>query len=163
VSTKLHRALVARNLAFTLSVTGLFLFASAALAQDTHPSQGGSSSGSSQQQDQPPAKSEKKQPPPEPSTTVIHITVTDPKGKPVANASVYVRYNEPGGLFHHDKLSELNYKTNEEGTLKVKDVPVGKVLIQVIAPGWHTYGKWYDMDKADETVAIKLEEPTHWY
>ncbi len=151
------------NLAFGLALAAELFFAGASLAQDTHPSQGGSSGGSSEQQDQPPPKTDKKQTPAEPSTSVIHITVTDPKDKPVGNASVYVRYSEPGGLFHHDKMAELSFKTNEEGMLKVKEIPQGKVLIQVIAPGWHTYGKWYDIEKNDETVAIKLEEPTRWY
>jgi len=89
--------------------------------------------------------------------------VTDPNDKPVANASVYVRYNESGGLFHHDKLAELSFKTNQEGSLKVPEVPKGKLLIQVIAKGWHTFGKWYDVDKDDQTIAIKLEQPPHWY
>jgi hypothetical protein len=27
----------------------------------------------------------------------------------------------------------------------------------------HTYGKWYDIDKDQDTIDIKLEEATHWY
>jgi hypothetical protein len=62
-----------------------------------------------------------------------------------------------------DKLAELSFKTNEDGTVKVPAVPQGKILIQVIAKGWHTFGKWYDIDKAQDTIAIKLEAPPHWY
>jgi len=93
----------------------------------------------------------------------IHITVTDPHDQPVSNASVYVRYNEQGSFLHHDKLAELNFKTNQEGAVKVPEVPQGRVLIQVIAKDWHTFGKWYDMDKDEETISIKLEQPTKWY
>ena len=83
--------------------------------------------------------------------------------KPVANASVYVRFNEPGGFLHKDKLAELAFKTNDDGTVKVPNVPLGKVLIQVVAKGLHTYGKWYDIGQNPDTIAIKLEPPPHWY
>ncbi len=77
---------------------------------------------------------------------------------------MYVRFNTPGGLFHRDKLAELDFKTNEDGTVKVPEIPRGKILIQVIAKGWHTYGKWYDVETDQETIQIKLEPPnTRWY
>jgi hypothetical protein len=96
------------------------------------------------------------------TTTRLRIVVTG-NDKPVSNASVYVRYNEPGGLLHHDKLAEMNFKTNMDGTVKVPEIPRGKILIQVIAKGWHTYGKWYEIETGSETVQIKLEPPPHWY
>jgi hypothetical protein len=97
------------------------------------------------------------------TTTRLRIVVTNTQDKPVGNASVYVRFNQPGGFMHKDKLAELSFKTNEDGTVKVPAVPRGKILIQVIAKGWHTFGKWYDIDKDQDTIAIKLEAPPHWY
>ena len=97
------------------------------------------------------------------TTTRLRIVVTNPEDKPVGNASVYVRFNESGGFLHKDKLAELSFKTNEDGTVKVPAVPRGKILIQVIAKGLHTYGKWYDIEKDQDTIAIKLEAATHWY
>jgi hypothetical protein len=132
-------------------------------AQDDHPSQGTPPSEvqkQEQQQEQPDKKGDKSS---DSGITKIRIHVTDAHDKPVANASVYVRYNESGGLLHHEKLAELSFKTNLEGSLKVPEVPRGKVLIQVIATGWHTFGKWYDFDEAEESVDIKLEPPPHWY
>jgi nitrogen fixation protein FixH len=96
-------------------------------------------------------------------TTRLRIEITDPNDKPVGNASVYIRFNQPGGAFHKDKLAELNLKTNEDGSAKVPQIPQGKILIQVIAKGWRTYGKWYDIDKTEDTIEIKLENPPHWY
>lgn len=100
--------------------------------------------------------------PSDPTTTKlrIHVTAAD---KPVGNASVYVRFPVAGGIFHKEKLSELNLKTNEDGSAKVPDIPRGKILIQVVAKGWKTYGKWYDIDSEAMTVEIKLEPPAHWY
>ena len=83
--------------------------------------------------------------------------------KPVGNASVYVRFPVAGGIFHNDKLAELNLKTNEDGSVKVPDIPRGKILIQVVAKGWKTYGKWFEIDSEVQTVEIKLEAPPHWY
>ena len=109
-----------------------------------------------------PTDSKKDSKPSDPTTTRlrIHITADD---KPVGNASVYVRFPVAGGIFHKDKLSELNLKTNEDGSVKVPDIPRGKILIQVVAKGWKTYGKWYEIESEAMTVEIKLEPPAHWY
>jgi hypothetical protein len=97
-------------------------------------------------------------------STKIHIeVVAGDKDAPVANASVYVRFSEPGGFFHKQKKIEMNLKTSQEGTVKVPEIPRGKVLIQIVAPGWKTFGKWYTFEKDEETVKIKLEKPPHWY
>jgi hypothetical protein len=116
-----------------------------------------------QTQTPPPDKKDKDKKSSDPATIKLRIEVTGADGKPVGNASVYVRYNEPGGLFHKDKLAELNFKTNQDGSVKVTDVPQGKILIQVVAKGWHTYGKWYEFNTEAETVQIKLDPPPHWY
>ena len=109
-----------------------------------------------------PVESKKDAKPSDPTTTRLRIRVTA-SDKPVGNASVYVRFPVTGGLFHHDKLAELNLKTNEDGSAKVPDIPRGKILIQVVAKGWKTYGKWYEINSDEQTVEIKLEPPPHWY
>jgi len=110
-----------------------------------------------------PEKKDKDKKSSEPATVKLRIEVTGVDGKPVGNASVYIRFNESGGLFHHDKLAELNFKTNQDGSVKVTDVPQGRILIQVVAKGWHTFGKWYEFNTDSETVQIKLDPPPHWY
>jgi hypothetical protein len=99
----------------------------------------------------------------DPGMTKLKIQVTDANGKPVGNASVYVRYYTSGGFLHHEKLEELNFKTNQDGSVKVPEIPQGKILVQVIAKGWHTYGKWYQIDQSEQSVPIKLDPPPHWY
>lgn len=97
------------------------------------------------------------------SMTRLRLRVTNNQDKPVPNASVYIRYNESGGLFHKDHLSEMNFKTNDDGSVKVPEVPIGRVLIQIVAKGYHTYGKWYDIAKNPDPISIKLDPPPHWY
>ncbi|HWF37205.1 MAG TPA: hypothetical protein VG322_01715 [Candidatus Acidoferrales bacterium] len=95
--------------------------------------------------------------------TKLRLHVTGNNGKAIDNASVYVRYNKPGGFLRKEKLAELDLKTNGEGDVKVPPVPQGKILVQVIATGWHTYGKWYEINKDEDSIEIKLEPPTKWY
>jgi hypothetical protein len=97
------------------------------------------------------------------STTKVRLRVTNNQDKPVPNASVYVRFNESGGLFHKDHLAEMNFKTNDDGSVKIPEVPIGRVLIQIVAKGYHTYGKWYDITKDPDIISIKLDPPPHWY
>jgi hypothetical protein len=100
--------------------------------------------------------------PPCATTTKLRLSVIADE-KPVGNASVYVKYNERSGILHREKLAEMNFKTNQDGTVKVPEVPCGKILIQVVAKGWHTFGQWYTIDTDYPTIQIKLEPPPHWY
>ncbi len=93
----------------------------------------------------------------------ITIEVTGgEKDAPVENASVYVKFLEERKLAKDKKL-EINVKTNREGIAHVPDAPLGRVLIQVIAEGWKTYGRWYDVTDPKQTFKIHLERPTKWY
>ncbi len=81
---------------------------------------------------------------------------------PVENASVYIKYVEERKI-KKDKKVELNVKTNREGTAHVPDAPLGRVLIQVVADGWKTYGRWYDIAEAKQIIKVRLERPPRWY
>ncbi len=84
------------------------------------------------------------------------------KGAPVENASVYLKYVEEHKL-KKDKKVELNVKTNREGTAHIPETPTGRVLIQVVADGWKTYGRWFDITEAKQTIKVHLEKPPRWY
>jgi len=95
--------------------------------------------------------------------TALKIVVTGgDKGVIVDNASVYVRYTEPRFLLHPRKI-ELDLKTDLKGVATVRDVPRIKVLIQVVKAGWQPFGEYYVLDKAEETIKIKMKPPPHWY
>ncbi len=145
-----------RALRLALLITTLVLCAKVGVAQT-------SDAPPSATQDQQPSTGKSDGKPSEPGMTKLKIRVTSDTDKPIANASVYVRFYEAGGFLHHDKLAEMNFKTNQDGSVKVPEIPQGKILVQVIASGWHTYGKWYDVDKEEESIVIKLVPPPHWY
>ena len=85
-----------------------------------------------------------------------------PENKPVENASVYLKYVEERTL-RKDKKYELNVKTNREGVARIPDPPLGKVLIQIVAEGWKTYGRWYNITDQKQVIKIHLEKPPKWY
>jgi hypothetical protein len=97
----------------------------------------------------------------EPSRLTIEVTGGE-KSIPIENASVYVKYVEEHAI-KRDKKVELNVKTNREGVAHVADAPLGRALIQIIAEGWKTYGRWYDITDSHQVIKVRLEKPPKWY
>lgn len=80
---------------------------------------------------------------------------------PVENASVYLKTVKERLI--KDKKTEVNVKTNQQGIAHIPDVALGRVLIQVVAEGWKTYGHWYDITDPKQTIRIHLDRPPKWY
>lgn len=95
------------------------------------------------------------------SRITIEVTGGD-KEAPVENASVYVKYIEEHAI-KKNKTLELNVKTNREGVAHVPDAPMGRVLVQVIAEGWKTYGHWLDITDPKQVIKVHLDRPPKWY
>jgi hypothetical protein len=107
--------------------------------------------------------SKDKTPPKTDQTSRVTIEVAGgEKDTPIENASVYVKYIEERKLMKDKKL-ELNVKTNRDGAAHIPAAPMGRVLIQVVADGWKTYGRWYDITDLKQTFKIHLEKPPKWY
>ena len=111
-----------------------------------------------QQQTQP---SKKKEEAPSPANRLTIEVTGGETNKPVENASVYVKTVEQHLL--KDKKFEVNVKTNQHGIAHVPDAPVGRVLIQIVADGWKTYGRWHDITDPKQVIKIHLDPPPRWY
>ena len=109
------------------------------------------------QQDAPPPKNSAPSPD---NRLTVEVTGGD-ANKPVENASVYLKTVEERRL--KDKKTEVSVKTNQEGIAHIPAVPLGRVLIQVVADGWKSYGHWYDISDPKQTISIHLERPPKWY
>ena len=112
-----------------------------------------------------PASASKPQtvPPASDVQTRITIEVTGgEKGVPVENASVYVKFIEEHAI-KKDKKLEMNVKTSRDGIAHVPNAPMGRVLVQVVAEGWKTYGRWLDLTDPKQTIKVHLERPPKWY
>jgi hypothetical protein len=97
----------------------------------------------------------------EPSRLTIEVTGGE-SSVPVENASVYVKYVEEHAI-KKDKKVELNVKTNRAGVAHVAEAPLGRALVQIIAEGWKTYGRWYDITDPHQVIKVRLERPPKWY
>lgn len=98
-----------------------------------------------------------KSPPP-----MAHVEVTVLKGstgRPLHNAAV---------VFHPLKGTKdegnMELKTNEEGKAILDVIPIGtNVLVQVIVPGYRTFGQEYDIASDKKLITIKLLPPEGQY
>ena len=54
-------------------------------------------------------------------------------------------------------------KTNQKGNVTIPEIPMGEVTIQIIATNYQTFGDVYQLDQAQQTVAIKLNPPQAQY
>jgi hypothetical protein len=84
------------------------------------------------------------------------------KNVAVENASVYLKYVEEKKL-GKDRKYELNVKTNRSGVAHIPEPPTGRVLIQIVAEGWKTYGKYYELTDPGAVIKIHLDRPPKWY
>ena len=112
-----------------------------------------------------PAPASKRQTPPPASDAQTRITIEVSGGEkslPVENASVYVKFIEERTI-RKDKKLEMNVKTSREGIAHVPNAPLGRVLVQVVAEGWKTYGRWLDITDPKQTIKVHLEKPPKWY
>jgi hypothetical protein len=101
---------------------------------------------------------EKSQLPSGPSKLRIEVTAGE-KNEPVDSASVYVRFKMGKGK----KLTEMNLKTNRDGVTHSPELSASRVLVQVLAPGWKTFGRWFDIEPGEQTIKVHLDKPAKWY
>jgi hypothetical protein len=91
----------------------------------------------------------------------IQVVVTNLDGKPVDRASVVIRFVQGRSVVKLGKkmITSWETRTNQEGLAKVPEMPQGTVLVQVIAKGYQTFGKQFDVNEDDKTIEIKLNPP----
>ena len=97
--------------------------------------------------------------------TNLKVVVTNQHGKPVDNASVIIKFVEGRSAmkFGAKNRKEWDMKSSQEGIVKVPAIPQGKILIQVIAKNYQTFGKTFDVDQEEKTIEIKLSPPQPQY
>jgi hypothetical protein len=99
----------------------------------------------------------KKPPEPELKTASVNmIVIRNSSGKPVKNAEVVIHLIDDHGK---PKQEGLELKTHEDGKAEASGIPYGKVRIQVIAPGFRTYGEDFSINQPNLEFTIKLQKP----
>ena len=97
--------------------------------------------------------------------TALQIEVKNPDGKPVDRASVIVRFVEGRSKVKFGKKITMRWelRTNQLGMAKIPPIPQGKILVQVNAKGYQTYGKTHEVDEEAKTIEVKLNLPQGQY
>jgi hypothetical protein len=57
----------------------------------------------------------------------------------------------------------LQIKTDAEGRASFDGAPYGKLRVQVLAPGFQTFGADYDVEKPTMEVTVKMKRPAGQY
>jgi Carboxypeptidase regulatory-like domain len=96
----------------------------------------------------------------DPLATLNFLVVRDENGKPVRNAAVVMHPVEENG---QQSKGGLELKTDPEGKASYDGVPYGKLRIQVLAPGFQTYGGDYDVEQNSMDITVKLRRPAGQY
>jgi len=96
----------------------------------------------------------------EPVASLRFLVVRDYNGKPVKNASVVLHpVNKKG----KQERGGLQLKTNAEGRTSFDGIPYGPLRVQVLVPGFQTFGEDYDISKPEMEITIKLKRPQEQY
>lgn len=101
-----------------------------------------------------------KRKPPEPLATLNFLVVRDENGKPVRNAAVVMH---PVDEYGNQTAGGLELKTDPEGKASYEGIPYGKLRVQVLAPGFQTYGEDYDINQDSLDITVKLKRPAKQY
>ena len=105
------------------------------------------------------AFADKKDEPAQGTTEIKFQVLKADNGKPVRNAAVILHPVTKEG-WQSKKGFEL--KTDAEGNASLA-VPYGKLRIQVIAPGFQTYGEDFELKEDTKEIVIKLNRPKDQY
>ncbi len=94
------------------------------------------------------------------AATLNFVVLRDYNGKPIRNASVVMHPVEKNGK---QSKGGLQLKTDPEGKASFDGAPYGKLRVQVLAPGFQTFGADYEIDKPTVEITVKMRRPAGQY
>jgi len=95
-----------------------------------------------------------------PMSDLRFVVVRDYNGKPVRNAAVVLH-----PLTRKGKQSRggMELKTDNDGRTNIDGIPYGPLRVQVLAPGFQTFGEDYEINKPELQITVKLKRPGGQY
>ena len=93
---------------------------------------------------------------PQDASNLSFVVLKDDNGKPVRNASVVLHQVNARG---DEGKGGLQLKTDAEGKAFYAGIPYGTLRIQVIAPGFQTYGEDHEINQPEHEFVIRLKRP----
>jgi hypothetical protein len=95
-----------------------------------------------------------------PLASINFLVVRDENGKPIRNAAVVMHPVDEHGK---QERGGIELKTSPEGKANFEGVPYGKLRVQVLAPGFQTYGEDYDIGQPNLDITVKMKRPRDQY
>jgi len=94
------------------------------------------------------------------AATLRFEVLKETNGKPVRNAAVVMHEVNKAG---NQSKGGFELKTDSDGKASFDGVPYGKLRVQVLAPGFQTFGQDYDINQPVHEIVIKLQRPQQQY
>jgi hypothetical protein len=88
------------------------------------------------------------------------VVLKDYNGKPVRNAAVVLH---PVSRKGKQAKGGLELKTDNDGKTNIDGIPYGPLRVQVLAPGFQTFGEDYEINKPELEITVKLKRPGGQY
>jgi hypothetical protein len=95
-----------------------------------------------------------------PQSSLAFLVLKDDNGKPVRNAAVILHFVGKKGK---QGKAGFELKTDPDGKTHFDGIPYGTMRIQVIAPGFQTFGNDYAVNQPDQEITIRLKRPQGEY
>ncbi len=103
-------------------------------------------------------------PTPAKDLTKLTVVVTNDSGKPVERANVLVKFGGRSiAKFGKTVRTTWEMRSTQEGVAEIPDMPKGKILVQVTAKGFQTFGQTFDVSEDERTIEVKLNPPQEQY
>lgn len=93
-------------------------------------------------------------------SSLTFVVLKDDNGKPVRNAAVVLH---PVGQHGKQSKGGFELKTDPEGKTHFDGIPYGTLRIQVIAPGFQTFGDDFSINQTEQEITIRLKRPQNQY
>lgn len=93
-------------------------------------------------------------------SSVAFVVLKDDNGKPVRNAAVVLH---PVGQHGKQAKGGIELKADAEGKTHFDGIPYGTMRVQVIAPGFQTFGNDYAINQPEQEITIRLKRPQGEY
>ena len=85
-------------------------------------------------------------------------------GKPIDRASVIIQFRHGLNPVKMKKMiTRWETKTSQEGAVRIPEMPMGEILVQVIAHDYQTFGQVFQVTLPEQTIAIRLNPPQPQY
>ncbi|HUS19397.1 MAG TPA: carboxypeptidase-like regulatory domain-containing protein [Terriglobales bacterium] len=93
-------------------------------------------------------------------SVVNFVVLKEFNGKPLRNASVILHPVDKNG---RQKATGAQLKTDSSGKTSYPGIPFGKLRVQVIAPGYQTFGDDFEINRDTHEIEIKMKRPQEQY